>query len=312
MKDGVLKMEKAIKLEGNPEEISVRSAGGLDGSGGKTAIIRRFLRKKRSAAGLLILFLLTVLAVFAPAIAPQNPYTMTDQFGAEPSFAHWLGTDQLGRDLLSRLIYASRVSLIVGIATTLLCAAIGTVLGLISGYFGGLADAIIMRTADIVMTFPPMILLLVIVGLIGSGLEKIILVLSLLSWPGIARLVRGSVLAVKEMNFIKAAAMMGLSKGRILFAHLLPNIMAPILVNSTFKVAGFIVTEASLSFLGLGIQPPLASWGNMLTDAKSLTVLTSMPWLWLPPCLLILITVLAFNFMGDGLSEALNPETDSD
>lgn len=305
-------MEKAIKMEGNAEGISVPSAGRPGGSGRKAAFIHRFLRKKRAAAGLLILFLLTVLAVFASSIAPQSPYTMTSQFGAQPSSAHWLGTDQLGRDLLSRLIYASRVSLIVGIATTLLCVAIGTVLGLISGYFGGLADAIVMRTADVVMTFPPMILLLVIVGLIGSGLEKIILVLSLLSWPGIARLVRGSVLAVKEMNFIKAAAMMGLSKTRILFAHILPNVMAPILVNATFRVAGFIVTEASLSFLGLGVQPPMASWGNMLTDAKSLTVLTSMPWLWFTPCLLILITVLAFNFIGDGLSEALNPGNGSD
>lgn len=274
--------------------------------------VKRFFRRKRSLFGLAILGLLVLLAVFAPFLAGNDPYAMTDNFGGEPTKEHLLGTDMIGRDTLSRLIYAARLSLAVGFGTTLISVVIGLSLGLIAGYFGGIADNLIMRLVDTLMTFPPMILVMVIAGIIKPGLTSIILTLGFTGWTHLARLVRGNVLTVKELNYVKAAVMAGYGKGKIIFSQILPNIMAPVFVNATFKVAGTIVSEASLSFLGLGVQPPAASWGNMLSDAKSLTVLTAKPWLWIPASGMLLLTVIAFNFVGEGLRDALDPSMETD
>ncbi|UQZ85154.1 Glutathione transport system permease protein GsiD [Paenibacillus konkukensis] len=272
-------------------------------------VVRRFAKHKLAVAGLAVMLILTVCAIFAPLLAPHDPYEVTGSFEAEPSSQYLLGTDQVGRDVLSRLIYASRVSLVVGIGAVAIGVTIGTILGLVSGYFGGWVDMVVMRLTDIFMSFPQLMLILVVVSVVGPSLTNVIVVLGFLGWTGVARLVRGSVLSLKQMDYVKAGVALGLGTARMLFLHILPNAMAPILVNATFGIAGAIIAEASLSFLGLGVQPPTASWGNMLTDAQSLTVLTSQPWLWLPPGIMIIMSVLSVNFIGDGLRDALDPKS---
>lgn len=272
-------------------------------------IARRFMKHKLAVAGVILIAILTLCALLSFLIAPQDPYAVTKAFGEKPSIAHLLGTDQVGRDVLSRLIYGARVSLIVGIGSNVICVSIGAILGLMSGYFGGKIDMAVMRVTDVFMSFPQMLLILVLVSIIGPGLFNIILILGFLGWPSMARLVRGCVLSIKEHEYVKSAVAMGFSTPRIMFFHILPNAVAPILVSATFGIANAIIMEASLSFLGLGVQPPTASWGNMLTDAQTLSVLTTKPWLWIPPGIMIIFSVLSINFIGDGLRDALDPRS---
>nr|WP_238933725.1 oligopeptide ABC transporter permease [Brevibacillus choshinensis] len=272
-------------------------------------IVKRFLKHKLAVLGLIVFCLIILSAALAPVIAPSDPYAISGEFAAAPSDAHMLGTDQVGRDLLSRLIYASRVSLSVGVGAVAIYVVIGTVLGAMAGYFGKWVDMIIMRITDVFMSFPYLMVILVLVSIMGPSLFNIVVVLGLLGWPAIARIVRGSVLSIKEMDYIKAGIALGYSTPKIVFQHILPNCLAPILVNATFGIAQAIIMEASLSFLGMGVQPPTASWGNMLTEAQSLTVLSSQPWLWVPPGLMILLAVLSINFMGDGLRDAMDPRS---
>jgi peptide/nickel transport system permease protein len=268
---------------------------------------RRFVKHKLGVIGLTVFALVLLMAIFAPVIAPYDPYRIGTSFDAAPSGEHLLGTDQVGRDVLSRLIYASRISVIVGIGAVSICIAIGTVLGAIAGYFGRWIDSLIMRITDVFLSFPFLMVILVIVSILGPSLFNIIAVLGLFGWPTVARLVRGSVLSIKEMDYVKAGVALGFSTPKIIFRHVLPNAMAPILVNATFGIASAIIAEASLSFLGLGVQPPTASWGNLLTEAQSLTVLSSKPWLWVPPGFMILLVVLSINFVGDALRDGLEP-----
>lgn len=272
-------------------------------------VTKRFLKHRLAVAGLIVFILITLCAIFAPWIAPHDPYEITGEFAAPPSEEYILGTDQVSRDNASRLIYASRVSLAVGIGAVAIYVVIGTILGAMAGYFGKWVDMVIMRLTDIFMSFPYLMVILVIVSIMGPSLYNIIIVLGLLGWPGIARIVRGSVLAIKEMDYVKAGIALGYSTPKIVFQHILPNCLAPILVNATFGIAHAIIMEASLSFLGMGVQPPTASWGNMLTEAQSLTVLSQQPWLWIPPGLMILLAVLSINFIGDGLRDALDPKS---
>ncbi len=272
-------------------------------------IVKRFLKHKLAVLGLIVFCLIILSALLAPVISPSDPYAISGDFAAAPSDAHMLGTDQVGRDLLSRLIYASRVSLSVGVGAVAIYVVIGTVLGAMAGYFGKWVDMIIMRITDVFMSFPYLMVILVLVSIMGPSLFNIVVVLGLLGWPAIARIVRGSVLSIKEMDYIKAGIALGYSTPKIVFQHILPNCLAPILVNATFGIAQAIIMEASLSFLGMGVQPPTASWGNMLTEAQSLTVLSSQPWLWVPPGLMILLAVLSINFMGDGLRDAMDPRS---
>ncbi|MDM5281080.1 ABC transporter permease [Paenibacillus silvae] len=271
-------------------------------------VTKRFARNRLAVCGLVVILLLTIMAIFAPQLAPQSPERVTAYFSAPPSSEHWLGTDQVGRDVLSRLIVASRVSLFVGFATVALYVTAGTLIGLISGYVGGWLDTVIMRITDMFMAFPFLMVILVIVSALGASLHTIIIVLALFSWPGVARLVRSSVLAVKQQDYVRAGTALGLGGRRILFGHIFPNTLGPIIVNATFGVAGAILSEAGLSFLGMGVQPPTPSWGNMLSDAQSLTILTDQLWLWIPAGLMLLITVLSINFVGDGLRDALDPK----
>ena len=268
---------------------------------------RRFRHHRLACFSLAVLAVICTAAVLAPIIAPYDPEEIAGPFGAAPSLKFILGTDQIGRDMFSRLLYATRISLLVGVLATAISTAIGVILGLLGGYFGGWLDIAIMRFTDMVMSFPYILLVLVAAAIFEPGLWSIILILGFVDWPGIARLVRGNVLSLRETNFVKGSIVAGMPTRHILFSEILPNIVAPILVYATSVMALSMLDEASLSFLGMGVQPPAASLGNMLNSAQSLTVLTRQPWLWIPPGLLIVILVVAINFVGDALRDALDP-----
>ncbi len=274
----------------------------------RTGVWHRFRRHRLAMFGVVLLFLLTFAAIFAPVIAEHDPYT-TDlrAYRSAPSADHPLGTDSAGRDVLSRLLYAGRVSLRVGLVAVSIYTAIGIVLGGIAGFYGGWIDSLIMRLADMVLSFPSLIIIIVIVSLLGPSIYNVMLVIGGLGWPPIARLVRASFLSLRERDFVVAARASGARNARLIFRHILPNALAPVIVAASFGMAQAILLEAGLSFLGLGVQPPTPSWGNMLTDAQSISVLRSMPWLWLPPGAMIAITVLSINFIGDGLRDAFDP-----
>ena len=270
-------------------------------------VFRRFRRHRLAMISLVMLAVLVGAALLAPWIAPYDPDAIVGNFSGAPCKDFWLGTDQIGRDVLSRLLYAMRISLLVGVLATVLSTVIGVVLGLIAGYFGGIADMIIMRFTDMVMSFPYILLVLVAAAIFRPGLWNIILILGFVDWPGIARLVRGNVLSLRETMFVKGSIVAGMPVRHILFSEILPNTVAPILVYATSVLALSMLDEAALSFLGLGVQPPAASLGNMLNGAQSLTVLTKQPWLWIPAGLLIVILVMSINFIGDALRDALDP-----
>lgn len=272
-------------------------------------VFRRFRRHHLAMASLVVLVVLVGSALLAPWIAPYDPDAIVGTFSGAPCREFLLGTDQIGRDVLSRLLYAMRISLLVGVLATVISTVVGVVLGLIAGYFGGIADMVIMRFTDMVMSFPYILLVLVAAAIFRPGLWNIILILGFVDWPGIARLVRGNVLSLRETNFVKSNIVAGMPVRHILFSEILLNTVAPILVYATSVLALSMLDEAALSFLGLGVQPPTASLGNMLNGAQSLTVLTKQPWLWIPAGLLIVILVMSINFIGDALRDALDPNS---
>ncbi len=270
--------------------------------------VRRFLRHRLAMAGLAFLIGITLAAIFSPQITPHSPSRMNlVRLEEPPSSAYLLGTDQLGRDVLSRLLFGARVSLMVGAVTALITAALGTSLGVFAGFTGGRMDSIIMRAADVFLSFPMLPLAIVAVAIFGPGTFNIVLVASVLMWPGLARIVRGQCLAIREADYVLAAQAAGASGRWIMLRHLLPNVAAPIIVWTTLNVAQVIILESGLSFLGLGVQIPTPTWGNMLTDAQSLRVLEGLPWLWIPPGLMIFATVMSINLVGDGLRDVLDP-----
>ena len=271
--------------------------------------VKRFFRHKLAVAGLILFVLIVLLVVFGPLIAHDPPDQINLLARSQPPNAqHWLGTDQTGRDIFSRTLVAGRVSLLVGLLSTLISVVVGTILGALAGYFGGWVDNVIMRFVDVVMTFPSIIVLLTLAAIVGPGLDKTILIIGLLSWPLACRLVRAKLLSVRELDFISAAMALGAPDRRILLKHALPNVVDVLVVFVSLGIASAILTEAGLSFLGLGVQPPQASWGNLLTAARELTVLELYPWQWMPAGVLIVLTVLATNFLGDGLRDALDPK----
>lgn len=256
--------------------------------------------------GALIIFSLALVAVIAPLIAPFSPHHQDILHRLEPpSTKHPLGTDDLGRDLLSRVIYGTRISLLVGFVAIGIAIIIGSILGLLSGYFGGWLDTVIMRFVDIMLCFPTFFLILMVIAFLEPNIWTVMVVIGLTGWPGLTRLVRGECLSIRERGFVQAAKVLGLSNTRVMFVHLLPNVMAPILVTATLGIGGAILTESALSFLGLGVQPPTPSWGNILTAGKD--YITVAWWLSLYPGLAILITVLAYNLLGEGLRDVLDP-----
>ncbi len=278
---------------------------------------RRFRRHKLALVSSGVLILIVLVAVFAKFIAPADP-NYIDQvhwqgYPLAPGVAgHLLGTDENGRDLLSRLIYGAQISLTVAFFAVVMELVIGTVLGALAGYYGGAVDYWIMRLTDVFLSIPLLPLLLVLTAIVSASSNKaalsfgvIVLIIGGLSWPPAARLVRASFLSLREKEFAEAARALGNRDGRIIFRHLLPNAVAPIIVQGTLDVAGVIILESTLSFLGFGIQPPTASWGNMLANAES--NMSIAPWVAIFPGLCILVTVLAINYLGDGMRDALDP-----
>jgi peptide/nickel transport system permease protein len=285
--------------------------------------LRRFLRHRAAVAGLIVLLALAAAAAAAPWVEARLGVDAeaVDWFAASqpPSAAHPLGTDELGRDLLVRLLYGGRVSLLVGLVTAVAAAAIGTAIGLVAGYFGGRPDDLLMRLTDGVIALPllPLLIVLAAVDLTklpipeawaraeGADLYRIVAIIALVGWTTVARLVRGAALRVRQQEYVRAAVALGAGSGRIMAVHVLPNVASPIVVATTLSAGSIILLESVLSFLGLGIQPPTPSWGNMLTNAQEL--IWSAPHLAVYPGLLIFVTVIAFNFLGDGLQDALDP-----
>lgn len=277
----------------------------------KSQAMKKFLHNKKAMFGLAVVVLLVLAVLLIPLFKDLDPYT-TDRvagFNAKPSAAHPLGTDDVGRDLFARLLYGGRVSLFVGIMSTIISVVVGIPLGLIAGYFRGAAESIIMRTADAFMSFPSMVLILVLVAVFGPSILTVTVVIGVLGWTGIAKLIYGNVLSIREREYIQATKAVGMKTSTILFTEVLPNAIPPVWANISFRVAGAILTESSLSFLGMGVQTPQASWGNIIYAAQNLMVLTARPWVWIPPGLCIILVVVGFNFIGEGVRDALDPKT---
>jgi peptide/nickel transport system permease protein len=273
----------------------------------RSIIWAKFHRNRLASVSAIVVITLLLLAVFAPWVAPRDPlYIDMAQKFAKPGEAGFvLGADELGRDVLSRLLHAGRVSLSVGLMTALITVLVGSILGAMAGYYGGTIDAVIMRLVDVLLSMPTIFLMLALAAFLKPTLFTITLIIGLNSWMAVARMVRGQILSLKQQEFILAARAMGANDGRLIFRQLLPNAFAPVLVAATLNVATAILLESSLSYLGYGIQPPTASWGNMLNNAQ--TYVLYAPWVAVYPGIMITLTVLSFNFAGDGLRDALDP-----
>lgn len=275
----------------------------------RTGLLRRSKQQPLAALGIVLLMLFLVCAVFAPWLAPYDPAQL-DLTGRlmGPSAAHWFGTDELGRDILSRTIFGARISMIVAVSVVGLSLAVGLVAGCLAGFYGGVTDTILnIYVTNAFMSLPGILLAIAFVAFMGPGLVNVILALAISGWVGYARLVRGQVMAVKEREFVEAARALGASNLRVLCRHILPNIVQPLIVQGAIGMAGAVLAEATLSFLGLGVPPPMASWGSMLNDARS--HLFDSPHLVFFPAMAVMLCVLSFNFIGDALRDYLDPRT---
>ena len=267
---------------------------------------KRFKRNKLALLGGIVVIFLFTIAIFAPAITPYDPNAINVHKILEPpGFTHPFGTDDLGRDILSRIIWGSRISLSVGFVAVGISTLIGVILGALTGYYGGWVDRVIMRFVDIMLSIPTFFLLLAVIAFLEPGISNIMIVIGLTSWMGITRLVRAEFLSVKEREFTQSARAIGAGDMRIIFRHILPNSIAPVLVSAVLGVAGAILTESALSFLGIGVQPPTSSWGNILTIGKDNIEIAW--WLSVFPGVAILVTVLAYNLLGEGIRDAIDP-----
>jgi len=269
--------------------------------------MRRAFRNPRVIVGTLFLLLLCIVAILAPVIVPYNPVKIAPRDSLQsPSLQHLFGTDTMGRDVFSRIVYGSRYSLLLGLVAVGISGTLGTLFGLISGYFGGKADALIMRVVDVGLAFPSILLALLIIAVIGSGLKSVTIAIGVSATPAFARLVRGCVLAVKETPFVEAARAIGVGRVRILLCHILPEVFAPVLTMATLRLAGAIFSASSLSFLGFGAQPPTPEWGSIVSAARH--QLRAAWWISTFSGLAIMTTVLAINVLGDGLRDVLDPK----
>jgi peptide/nickel transport system permease protein len=268
--------------------------------------VRRLRKDRLAVLGGAVVLCMVLVALSAPVLAPYDPNAL--DISAQlvpPSAGHWFGTDDLGRDVLSRMMYGAQVSLSVGFVAVGISLAIGIVLGTVAGYYGGRLDQFIMWLVDVMLVFPSIFLILAVIAFVGQSLFNIMVIIGVTSWMGVARLVRAEFLALREREFVAAVRAAGARNGRIIFRHILPNAMAPVLVSATFSIAGAILLESGLSFLGLGVPPPRATWGGLLTDGKAMIEVA--PWLTLFPGLAIFVTTLAYNLLGEGIRDALDP-----
>ncbi|WP_433957617.1 oligopeptide ABC transporter permease [Cytobacillus horneckiae] len=272
--------------------------------------LRKFMKNKLAVIGAVFLFIIILASILAPVITPYSFEQVNLMAKLHPPSAdYWLGTDRYGRDIFTRLMYGGQISLMVAFGSVIGALIIGVSIGALAGYYGGIIDAILMRLVDIVISIPSIFLLITIVTIFKPSVGNLIIVFALTSWTSTARLVRGEFLSLRSREFVLASKTIGTKSYKIIFSHILPNAMAPIIVAATLLVGSVILAEAGLSYLGLGVQPPLASWGNMLQDAQNYTVMLTAPWYPIFPGLLILLTVLSFNFVGDGLRDALDPKS---
>lgn len=318
-----------LKLNTQQQEINIAESFEFSDTIGKKLKIfwKRFKKNKFAVAGLVILVILYTLAIAAPLVAPYDPdgtendIMFTDKAPTYRSYKDFnmngeevlykpniFGRDELGRDVFSRCLFAGRISLTVGFVSVGIFISIGTIWGAVAGYYGGVIDNIMMRIVDAIMCIPSFLLLITVLAMFKPSIYTVMIVLGLTGWPGIARYVRAEFLSLKKRDFVEAARCIGCKNSRIIFSHILPNSVAPIIVAATMGIAGAILSESSLSYFGLGVQPPTASWGNMLTNAQEINTMVLAPWKAIYPGLLIFITVLSFNFVGDGLRDALDPK----
>jgi peptide/nickel transport system permease protein len=275
----------------------------------RQSLLYRFARHRPALLGAAVVVLLCLSALFAPVLAPHDPLELDTNFRFQAPLVNLsfpLGTDELGRDTLSRLLYGGRISLTVGLVAMATTVLTGALVGLVSGFYGSWVDVLLMRFVDTMLCFPQVFLLLVVAAFVPPTLISISLIIGLTSWMEVARIIRSEILHLKEQDFVQAARALGAGGVRIMIRELMPNIVAPLLVAATLKVAAAVLMESYISFLGYGVQPPLASWGNMLTNAQD--YFDSLPWLAVLPGAMITLTVMSFNFLGDGLRDALDPK----
>lgn len=268
-------------------------------------IVQQLKKDKMATIGMMIILILTFIAIFAPYLSHNPMEVNMENRLLGPSEKHPMGTDQLGRDLLSRIVYGTQISIAAATMATLMIMIFGVTIGVIAGYFGGTIDQVMMRIVDVLLAFPNLILTIAIVGMLGPSLMNLIIAMTTTGWVGYSRIVRGSVLSVKEKEFVEAARAMGCSDSYIIFRHIIPNVISPVIVIATIGMGHTILSITGLSFLGLGAQPPTPEWGAMLSESKSF--MTTAPHLMIFPGLMIMIVVLAFNFLGDGLRDILDP-----
>lgn len=276
----------------------------------RDVVWRRFRTNRFALAGGMVVLALFVLSILAPFITPYEPNSL-DAYHVllPPSSAHWFGTDEVGRDVFTRMLYGAQISLKVGFVAVGIATLIGTVVGLVSGYYGGWLDSLLMRFVDIMFCFPTFFLILAVIALLEPSIWYIMLIIGLTGWMGVARLVRAEVLSIRERDYVLAARVIGCSDMRIIFRHILPNAVGPVLVYATLGIAGAILTESSLSFLGIGVPPPTPSWGNILASGKEF--LEFAWWLFLFPGLAIMVTVLSYYLVGEGIRDAIDPRFSS-
>jgi ABC-type dipeptide/oligopeptide/nickel transport system permease subunit len=268
----------------------------------------RLMSDGRTRIGVTVIAVMVVMAVFAPVVARHDPNAIDlIHLLDPPSHAHWLGTDVQGRDVWARLVYGARVSLAVGLVSQAIAVSLGITLGLLAGYYRGWIDEIVMRLADVTLAFPTLLLLIAMSAAFQPSMSVVFITIGVVGWAGIARLVRGQVLVVRDLEYVQAARALGARGERIMLWHILPNVVGPVVIAATLGIAGAIMAEAALSFLGLGIQPPTASWGSMIADGRDLDQLRNAPWTSLAPGLAIGAAVLGFNLLGDALRDALDP-----
>lgn len=302
------KQRKRSSLDRKFDRIKRREEQGLIKKEFGSRALRKLLNNKLAVAGLVIVAIAITMAIFAPLICKYDPLKIDLKNALlKPSWEHPVGTDKLGRDIFSRLVYGGRISILVGLGSALMAAVIGVAIGAYTGYKGGLIDSFMLRLSEIVMAFPQIVLVLLLVSIAGQGLKNLILIFSLTGWGGIYRMTRAQMLSLREEEYAQALRAFGINNITIAYKHLLPNAIGPIAVNITLSTAMFILYEAALSFLGLGVPLNIATWGNIINVAQDLRVLQSYLWLWVPAAVVISLFVLAVNFIGDGLRDSADP-----
>ncbi len=271
--------------------------------------LRRFLQHRLAVVSAFVLVAIFVLCFGAPLFTSYDPIGMDLAVRNQaPGGAYIFGTDTLGRDIFTRTLYAGRISLMVGMAAAAISIGLGIILGAIAGYFGKIPDMVVSRITDVMMTFPPLIIMMTVAAFVGPGLMNVILIIGGLRWPATTRLVRGQFLSLKNYEFVHATHALGLPDRMIITRHILPNTLAPLMANITFAVSAAILSEAGLSFLGIGVPLPTPTWGNMMENARNLIILQNQPWIWMPSAAFTLTTILCINFIGDGLRDAFDPQ----